>query len=292
MSVPHVPVLLSQVIERLDPQPGDNLIDGTIGAGGHAEALLEKTGPNGRLLGLDADPGAVILSRERLVRFGSRVTLVHANFTELERVARDYNLYDAKLILLDLGLSSMQLSDKRRGFGFDSESLDMRADPTAGDTAADLVNSLSEVELANLIFRLGEEPRSRRIARAIVEGRPFQTGKELAESIERAVGRRGRIHPATRTFQALRMAVNPELENIENALPQVTNLLSVGGRAGIITFHSLEDRLVKNYLKGEFKLRVLTKHPVQASRHEVLANPRARSAKLRVAEKISEQSRE
>jgi 16S rRNA (cytosine1402-N4)-methyltransferase len=290
MSVPHVPVLLSQVIERLEPHSGDNMIDGTIGAGGHAEALLEKTGPSGRLLGLDADPGALILSRERLVRFGSRVTLVHANFTELERVARDYDLYDAKLILLDLGLSSMQLSDKRRGFSFDSESLDMRADPTAGDTAADLVNSLSEVELANLIFRLGEEPRSRRIAKAIVEGRPFQTGRELAESIERAIGRRGRIHPATRTFQALRMAVNHELENIENVMPQVTNLLSAGGRAGVITFHSLEDRLVKNYLKSESKLRVLTKHPVQASRHEVLANPRARSAKLRVAEKISEQS--
>lgn len=290
MSVPHVPVLLSQVIERLEPHSGDNMIDGTIGAGGHAEALLEKTGPSGRLLGLDADPGALILSHERLVRFGSRVTLVHANFTELERVARDYDLYDAKLILLDLGLSSMQLSDKRRGFSFDSESLDMRADPTAGDTAADLVNSLSEVELANLIFRLGEEPRSRRIAKAIVEGRPFQTGRELAESIERAIGRRGRIHPATRTFQALRMAVNHELENIENVMPQVTNLLSAGGRAGVITFHSLEDRLVKNYLKSESKLRVLTKHPVQASRHEVLANPRARSAKLRVAEKISEQS--
>lgn len=286
MELPHLPVLLSHVTERLAPHPNENVIDGTIGAGGHAEALLEKTGPNGRLLGLDADPSALKISAERLARFGERVTLVHANFSEMERVARELEFGDVRLIILDLGLSSMQLADKRRGFSFDSDSLDMRADTTGEVTAADLVNSLSELELANLIYRLGEEPRSRRIAKAIVNERPFSSAKELSETIERAVGRRGRIHPATRAFQALRMGVNHELENLERALPQTVALLEVGGRVGIITFHSLEDRIVKRYLKDETRVRVLTKHPVQATREEELANPRARSAKLRVAEKI------
>ncbi|HEY6042416.1 MAG TPA: 16S rRNA (cytosine(1402)-N(4))-methyltransferase RsmH [Anaerolineae bacterium] len=286
MELPHLPVLLSHVTERLAPHPNENVIDGTIGAGGHAEALLEKTGPNGRLLGLDADPSALKISAERLARFGERVTLVHANFTEMERVARELEYGDVRLIILDLGLSSMQLADKRRGFSFDSDSLDMRAGTTGEVTAADLVNSLSELELANLIYRLGEEPRSRRIAKAIVNERPFSSAKELSETIERAVGRRGRIHPATRTFQALRMGVNHELENLEQALPQTVALLEVGGRVGILTFHSLEDRIVKRYLKDETRVRVLTKHPVQATREEELANPRARSAKLRVAEKI------
>lgn len=286
MELPHLPVLLSHVTERLAPHPNENVIDGTIGAGGHAEALLEKTGPNGRLLGLDADPSALKISAERLARFGERVTLVHANFAEMERVARELEFGDVRLIILDLGLSSMQLADKRRGFSFDSDSLDMRADTTGEVTAADLVNSLSELELANLIYRLGEEPRSRRIAKAIVNERPFSSAKELSETIERAVGRRGRIHPATRAFQALRMGVNHELENLEQALPQTVALLEVGGRVGIITFHSLEDRIVKRYLKDETRVRVLTKHPVQATREEELANPRARSAKLRVAEKI------
>lgn len=286
MELPHLPVLLSHVTERLAPHPNENVIDGTIGAGGHAEALLEKTGPNGRLLGLDADPSALKISAERLARFGERVTLVHANFTEMERVARELQFGDVRLIILDLGLSSMQLADKRRGFSFDSDSLDMRADTTGEVTAADLVNSLSELELANLIYRLGEEPRSRRIAKAIVNERPFSSAKELSETIERAVGRRGRIHPATRAFQALRMGVNHELENLEQALPQTVALLEVGGRVGIITFHSLEDRIVKRFLKDETRVRVLTKHPVQATREEELANPRARSAKLRVAEKI------
>lgn len=286
MELPHLPVLLSHVTERLAPHPNENVIDGTIGAGGHAEALLEKTGPNGRLLGLDADPSALKISAERLARFGERVTLVHANFSEMERVARELEFGDVRLIILDLGLSSMQLADKRRGFSFDSDSLDMRADTTGEVTAADLVNSLSELELANLIYRLGEEPRSRRIAKAIVNERPFSSAKELSETIERAVGRRGRIHPATRAFQALRMGVNHELENLEQALPQTVALLEVGGRVGIITFHSLEDRIVKRYLKDETRVRVLTKHPVQATREEELANPRARSAKLRVAEKI------
>lgn len=286
MELPHLPVLLSHVTERLAPHPNENVIDGTIGAGGHAEALLEKTGPNGRLLGLDADPSALKISAERLARFGERVTLVHANFSEMERVARELEFGDVRLIILDLGLSSMQLADKRRGFSFDSDSLDMRADTTGEVTAADLVNSLSELELANLIYRLGEEPRSRRIAKAIVNERPFSSAKELSETIERAVGRRGRIHPATRAFQALRMGVNHELENLEQAMPQTVALLEVGGRVGIITFHSLEDRIVKRYLKDETRVRVLTKHPVQATREEELANPRARSAKLRVAEKI------
>lgn len=284
--IPHQPVLLAALLAALDPHPGDNVIDGTIGAGGHAEAMLERTLPDGRLLGLDADPNALRIAGERLAKFSERVTLVHANFSEMEHVARERAFVPVRHIILDLGLSSMQLNDPTRGFSFVSDTLDMRADPTSELTAADLVNSLSETDLANLIFRLGAEPRSRRIARAIVEMRPLQSGKELADVIEGAVGRHGRIHPATRTFQALRMKVNGELENLASVLPQTINLLAMGGRIAIITFHSLEDRLVKKFLRGEARVRILTKHPIQATRAEELTNPRARSAKLRVAERI------
>ncbi len=283
----HIPVLLDQVVELIAPRPGGKYIDGTIGAGGHARAIAQASAPTGRVLGLDADPKSLELASTSLAPFGDRVVLRHSNFSQLAQVAVEYGFVPADGVLLDLGLSSMQLADMTRGFSFASAGrLDMRFDPQAPTTAADLVNSLSEKELADLIFEFGEEHASRRIARAIVAARPLATAAELAAVIERAMGRRGRIHPATRTFQALRIAVNRELDVLQDALPQVVEVLSPGGRVVIITFHSLEDRIVKNYFRDSKELRVLTKHPIQPTRDEKLSNPKSRSAKLRAAERI------
>jgi 16S rRNA (cytosine1402-N4)-methyltransferase len=284
----HVAVLLQPVIELLAPRAGGRYIDGTLGAGGHSFAILEASAPDGRLLGLDADPNALAIAKEQLARFGDRAIFVHANFEQLRAMATAENFLPVDGIVLDLGLSSMQLADPARGFSFASDgALDMRFDARDATTAADLVNDLDEAELADLIFEYGEERASRKIARAIVRARPIATATQLARVIEIALGRRGRIHPATRTFQALRIAVNRELEVIENVLPQIVETLAIGGRVAIISFHSLEDRIVKNYFRSNQQLRVLTKHPIQATRAEELANPRSRSAKLRVAERIA-----
>jgi 16S rRNA (cytosine1402-N4)-methyltransferase len=284
----HVAVLLQPVIELLAPRAGGRYIDGTLGAGGHSFAILEASAPDGRLLGLDADPNALAIAKEQLARFGDRAIFVHANFEQLRVMATAENFLPVDGIVLDLGLSSMQLADPARGFSFASDgALDMRFDARDATTAADLVNDLDEAELADLIFEYGEERASRKIARAIVRARPIATATQLARVIEIALGRRGRIHPATRTFQALRIAVNRELEVIENVLPQIVETLAIGGRVAIIAFHSLEDRIVKNYFRSNQQLRVLTKHPIQATRAEELANPRSRSAKLRVAERIA-----
>ena len=284
----HVAVLLQPVIELLAPRAGGRYIDGTLGAGGHSFAILEASAPDGRLLGLDADPNALAIAKEQLARFGDRAIFVHANFEQLRVMATAENFLPVDGIVLDLGLSSMQLADPARGFSFASDgALDMRFDARDATTAADLVNDLDEAELADLIFEYGEERASRKIARAIVRARPVATATQLARVIEIALGRRGRIHPATRTFQALRIAVNRELEVIENVLPQIVETLAIGGRVAIIAFHSLEDRIVKNYFRSNQQLRVLTKHPIQATRAEELANPRSRSAKLRVAERIA-----
>ena len=284
----HVAVLLQPVIELLAPRAGGRYIDGTLGAGGHSFAILEASAPDGRLLGLDADPNALAIAKEQLARFGDRAIFVHANFEQLRAMATAENFLPVDGIVLDLGLSSMQLADPARGFSFASDgALDMRFDARDATTAADLVNDLDEAELADLIFEYGEERASRKIARAIVRARPIATATQLARVIEIALGRRGRIHPATRTFQALRIAVNRELEVIENVLPQIVETLAIGGRVAIIAFHSLEDRIVKNYFRSNQQLRVLTKHPIQATRAEELANPRSRSAKLRVAERIA-----
>ncbi len=283
----HVSVLLSQVVEWLAPRDGGRYIDATLGAGGHAAAILEASAPTGRLLGLDADPSALALAAANLAHYGERVRLVHANFENLRALASAHHFIPAEGIVLDLGLSSIQIADAARGFSFRSEgALDMRFDPRLATTAADLVNALDEKELADLIFEYGEERASRRIARAIVRARPITTAAQLGAVIERAMGRRGRIHPATRTFQALRIAVNRELEVLERVLPQIIETLAIGGRVAIITFHSLEDRLVKNFLREAKQLRGLTKHPIRPSHDEVSANPRSRSAKLRVAERI------
>jgi 16S rRNA (cytosine1402-N4)-methyltransferase len=308
-TAPHVPVLLHEVLEQLNPKPGQRLIDGTVGAGGHAEAILKATAPDGRLLALDADPAALEIARQRLAPYADRVCFVNANFAQLAQSARRCHFPPVHAILLDLGLSSLQLGSVERGFSFQSEGpLDMRYDPSGGATAADLVNRLSQNELADLLYGFGEERRSRAIARAIVAARPLYTTQELADLVTRAVGgrRNARIHPATRTFQALRIAVNDELEALRSGLSQATTLLAPGGRLAVISFHSLEDRIVKNFFSQESKqcicppeqpvctcghraiLRIITQKPITASSHEIDINPRARSAKLRVAEYMEE----
>ncbi len=283
----HVSVLYQEVIQQLAPRDGGKYIDGTLGAGGHAAGILEASAPTGRLLGLDADPTALAVAASTLSRFGDRATLVHSNFENLKAAATANGFFPADGIVLDLGLSSMQLSDAQRGFSFQTAgALDMRFNPDEPTNAADLVNSLDEKELADLIFEYGEEHASRRIARAIVNARPIQTAAQLADVIERAVARHGRIHPATRTFQALRIAVNRELDVLDQVLPQIVDTLKPGGRVAIISFHSLEDRRIKNFFRTTEQLRVLTKHPIRPTYEETVANPRSRSAKLRVAERM------
>jgi 16S rRNA (cytosine1402-N4)-methyltransferase len=302
----HVPVLLQATLAGLALRPGSDVIDGTLGGGGHAAAILEATAPTGRLLALDADSSAVARGWQRLAGFGSRVILAQANFDQVAIVAGAYR-FEPDAILFDLGLSSYQLDDMQRGFSFQSEGpLDMRFDPQHGRPAADLVNTLDEAELSDLIFRYGEERYARRIARAIVQARPLFGTRALATLIERTVGgSRERIHPATRTFQALRIAVNDELGALERVLPQAVTLLRPGGRLAVISFHSLEDRLVKQFMQREAQdcicpprlpmcicghrasLRQVTRKPLMPTEEEVAANSRSRSARLRIAEKLS-----
>lgn len=286
----HTPVLLSEVLRWLDPRPGGVYVDATVGTGGHAEAILERLGPGGLLIGLDRDPEACAFARTRLIRFGDAVRIVQANFEELRAVLAALGIERVDGVLMDLGVSSLQLERPERGFSFHiSGPLDMRMDPSIPTTAADLINRLSEPELAALISRYGEERFARRIAREIVRRRPLATTEELREAVARAVPRRawpGRIHVATRTFQALRIAVNRELEALERALPQAADVLAPLGRLVVIAFHSLEDRIVKRFLRSEPRLRVLTPKPVRPSPEEVRANPRARSARLRAAERL------
>jgi len=303
----HVPVLFQAVLDGLQVRPGGRYIDATVGGGGHAVGILAASSPDGRLLGLDRDPAAVEIARARLAPYAERVMLVHSSFTHLEKQARIRRFVPVDGVLLDLGLSSLQLADPARGFAFGVDGpLDMRFDPAAGGpTAAMLVNRLSFEELAGLLYRYGEESQARRIARAIVAARPIHTTKELAAIIEREIGRRGRIHPATRTFQALRIAVNDELAALEAVLPQAVGVLAPGGRLVVISFHSLEDRLVKRFMRRESRdcicppevpacvcdhratLQVVTRKPVRPGADEIAANPRARSARLRVAERVS-----
>ncbi|MBI4673869.1 MAG: 16S rRNA (cytosine(1402)-N(4))-methyltransferase RsmH [Chloroflexi bacterium] len=283
---PHVPVLLDEVIHALAPKGGGKYIDGTVGAGGHAEAILNASAPDGKLLGLDGDLDALELARQTLQPFGERAVLVRSNFTQIKTVATQYGWIPADGVLLDFGLSSMQLANPARGFAFTSDSLDMRMDDRTELTAAEIVNKWDEAELADLIFEYGEERASHKIARVICEYRPLHSAHELADLIERTVGRHGKIHPATRTFQALRIAVNHELENVENVLPQLAQVVEQGGRVAIITFHSLEDRIVKSFFKNNAQWRNLTKHPIQPTYQQTRENPRARSAKLRVAKRV------
>ena len=286
----HVPVLLREALEFLNVRPDGLYIDATLGAGGHAEAIL-KVLERGKLLGLDRDPAALAIARGRLQAFGEKLIVQQGNFAEIDVLHAASGLPPADGMLADLGLSSMQLEDATRGFSFSLPGpLDMRMDPTTEKTAEAIVNYSSERDLANLIFKLGEERHSRRIARAIVKARPIRTTTELAQVVTRAIPSRAglhQIHPATRTFLALRLAVNQELENLEAFLAKALSVLAPQGRLVILSFHSLEDRLVKRAFQAwqrEGKVRVLTRKVLRLSEEEIRANPRSRSAKLRAAE--------
>ncbi|MFN0072104.1 MAG: 16S rRNA (cytosine(1402)-N(4))-methyltransferase RsmH [Chloroflexota bacterium] len=295
----HTPVLLAESLRFLDPRPGGRFIDCTVGLGGHAEALLTAVGPSGRLLALDADPDALERARQRLSGFDDRVALAHSNFEHLLNIAEVQEFQDVDGVLLDLGVSSLQFGPSGRGFTIrESEPLDMRMDPTRGPTAAELLASLPEHELADIIFQYGEDRASRRIARSIVyhrDRRPITTTDDLVGAVISAVGgQRGRIHPATRTFQALRIAVNRELDVLSAALEQATMLLRPGGRLVVISFHSLEDRIVKRFLlesaadDAARPLDILTRKPITPSEAEISVNPRSRSAKLRAGQRVME----
>jgi 16S rRNA (cytosine1402-N4)-methyltransferase len=289
-------VLLDEVLEWLRPRPGGRYVDGTLGNGGHSSAILERSGPDGRLLGLDADPAAIDVARERLGPFGHRATLVNASFRDVASVVGENDFGPVDGILMDLGLSSRQLDAGGRGFSFrHDEPLDMRFDPNHGESAAELLSRAAESEIADILYQFGEEHRSRRVARAIVREReraPIDTTARLLAVVESALGpKRGRAHPATRSFQALRIAVNDELGALEDALPAAASVLAPGGRLAVISFHSLEDRRVKQFFRAGGSdlapLAELTRKPIVPSEAEAERNPRARSAKLRVAERIA-----
>ena len=295
----HRPVLLPEVLEYLNCQPGRVYVDGTVGSGGHARAILERSTPSGRLVGLDWDEQAMRRAQENLAVFGKRVELQKGNFKDLKTVLESFSPVGVDGILLDLGVSTEQLEDPERGFSFRWDApLDMRMSQDTIITAGDLLQELSVSEMSDIFRQYGEERWANRIARAIARRRqikPLRTTRELLDLIEKSVPqRRGRIHPATRVFQALRIAVNDELENLRTFLGQSRDLLLPGGRLCIISFHSLEDRIVKGHFRQWAKgrngepphLRILTPKPVVPSSAEVFANPRARSAKLRAAEKI------
>jgi 16S rRNA (cytosine1402-N4)-methyltransferase len=284
---------VDEVAWLLRPRRGGWVIDGTVGMGGHAEAVLATSGDDVRLLGLDTDPEALARAGARLARFGDRVTLARANFRDTARVVAQHGITEARSALLDLGVSSYQLDESGRGFSFQrDEPLDMRLDPARGETAADLVNHLDEEMLARIIHEHGEERYARRIARTIVRRRPLRTTGDLVAAVRAAVPRAAwpkRTHVATRTFQALRMAVNDETGALRHALQEIPGLLSVGGRLGVISFHSGEDRIVKRTFRalGSANFAELEPSPLTPGDDEVRANPRARSAKLRVLERTS-----
>jgi len=302
---PHQPVLYKEIIHALQPRRAGRYVDGTLGAGGHARGILEASAPDGQLLGLDVDPQALALARKNLAPYEGRIHLAQASYTSLstQLALLQWDAVDG--IVLDLGASSMQFDTPERGFSFMHDApLDMRFGPHALMTAADLVNKYSERELADLIYQYGEERESRKIARAIVKARPLHTTRELVAVIESVSPRRGdRVHPATRTFQALRIAVNEELASIEEVLPQAVAALGTGGRLAVISFHSLEDRIVKDFFREQSKdlvnppyeriyeverkaiVKEINRKPITPRDEEIKDNPRARSAKLRIVEK-------
>lgn len=287
----HLPVLPAEVLEWLAPAPGQILVDATVGVGGHAQLLAEHLGAEGRLIGLDQDASMLEIARQRLL--GLPVTLVHSNFDRLPKVLAELGVETVDGVLADLGICSDQLDQAERGFSFQqSGPLDMRLDPTLGEPVSALLKRLNERDLADIIWQYGEERFSRRIARKIVETRqraPLETTEQLAELVRscvpRARGKRNAIDPATRTFQALRIAVNDELGALERFLKLLPQVVKVGGRAAIISFHSLEDRRIKHAFRDSEQWEVLTRKPVQASEEEERTNPRARSAKLRAAQR-------
>ncbi len=311
----HASVLLGETLELLSVRDGGVYVDATLGLGGHAEAILSSA-ENARLIGIDQDAQAIGFAEKRLTGFGNRARIFHANFADIKTVLREAEIEKADGVLADLGVSSLQFDTGERGFSFRFDApLDMRMDPESGaETAAELLENLSEEQIADLIYQYGEERASRRIARRIVWkreiGEPITTTKELAETVEKAIGRAGgaknrdKIHPATRTFQALRIAVNGELEILENFIRDAVDVLKPDGRLAIITFHSLEDRIVKQTFQklagkcfcppripkcvcgAEKRIEILTRKPVVADETEISENPRSRSAKLRVCRKL------
>ncbi len=303
--VRHEPVLLREALAALAVEPGGRYVDCTVDGGGHAEAILDAAAPGGALVGIDADPETLALAEERLSRFGAAFAAVQGNFRDLDTICRERDFAPVNGIFFDLGLSSHQLAGSGRGFSFRNETpLDMRFSPDQEATASYWVNDASEVELADVIWRFGEDRESRRIARAIVERRPIETTTQLAKAVEQTVGRRpgSQTHPATKTFQALRIAVNQELATLAEALPRAHGLLGFGSRLVVVSYHSLEDRIVKQYIARESRdcvcpprqpictcdhkatLKPVSRGAVTPSREEVKANPRSRSAKLRAAE--------
>jgi 16S rRNA (cytosine1402-N4)-methyltransferase len=303
---PHQPVLYKEIIHALQPRKGGSYVDGTVGAGGHARGILEACAPDGQLLGLDVDPQALALARETLAPYEQRIHLAQASYTTLSAELKNLHWDSVDGIVLDLGASSMQFDTPERGFSFQNDApLDMRFGPHALQTAADIINTFDERELADLIYEYGEDRDSRKIARAIVNKRPLHTTRELVAVIEAVSPRRGdRVHPATKTFQALRIAVNDELASIKTVLPQAVASLKSGGRLAVISFHSLEDRIVKDFFREQSKdlvnppyeqlyaverkaiIKEVTRKPIVPSEAETKDNPRARSAKLRIAEKM------
>lgn len=302
----HTPVMVDEVLRGLSVESGGRYVDCTVGEGGHALAILAAGGPAIRLLGLDLDPEALEVARHRLEAYGDRVTLVEGNFAELELTAVEHGASPADGVLFDLGLSALQVETAQRGFSFRRDArLDMRFGPWQTVTAHQLVNHYSEARLAEIIFHYGEEPRARRIARAIVNCRPVETTTHLANVVLRAVGGESRrVHPATRTFQAIRIAVNGELENIAAGVEQAIRILRTGGRVVVISYHSLEDRVVKTIFRRSAAacicppgtpvcvcghqptVRLINKRIIRPSSEEVASNPRSRSAVMRVAERI------
>ena len=285
----HMSVLLAETMLFLDPKPGGRFIDATLGAGGHTRAILDHTAPDGKVLAIDQDEAALSSAKGTLESFGSRVLLVHSNFRSVRAIAIEHGFMDCDGILADIGISSAMVDDPSRGFSFMREGpLDMRMDRNQSLTAADVVNTHSEKEIADILYTFGEERRSRPIARSIVRSRPLRSTTDLVRAVERVSGavRHGRIHPATRTFQALRIYVNDELKSLEEFIDSSTAVVRSGGRVVVITFHSLEDRIVKQkFREPGVPGRILTKKVVTASDEEVRRNPRARSAKLRAWER-------
>ncbi len=298
----HIPVLLGEIIEYLNPKPGQKFIDATIGGGGHALAILERIMPGGKLLGIEWDGELLkrLKSEIQSSKFKDDAILINDSYVNLERIAEDNDFKNIQGVIFDLGMSSWHLDESGGGFSFaKDEPLDMRfnrrMDVGAGPTAAEIINRYREEELAQILKENGDERFAKRIAGAIVRARkekPIMTTFQLVEIIKNSTPfwyRRSRIHFATRTFQAIRIAVNDELENIKSGIGQAKNILAAGGRLAVISFHSLEDRIVKNFFRDEGKkgnLKILTKKPIRAELAEISANPRARSAKLRVAEKL------
>ena len=303
----HVSVLYNHIITALRPKSPGRYVDATVGAGGHAKGILEASSPHGELLGLDLDPRALEIADQRLMSFSNRVHLVHSSYTLLLQALQALGWDHVDGIVIDLGVSSMQIDNPERGFSFQKDGpLDMRFDPSQPISADTLVNTLPENELADILWKYGDERHSYRIAREIAANRPLHTTLDLARVIKKAAGKSGgKIHPATRSFQALRIAVNGELNALTEFLPNAIDVLRPGGRLAVISFHSLEDRIVKQYFRRESsdcicppeqpvcicghkaRIKEITRRPIEADVDEISQNSRARSARLRVAEKLS-----